>query len=299
MRHSTLDRRGGRTCIWLLVGLLIGGAAGAGTVYVLKRGKAGIPGGPRLEKAEELAMVPADSIGFIHVRARAVWNAEDLSELRKVIDKAGPDALKILDEGFVPAPSTLDRATLVILDNPGARKNNPQPVLPGANQKPSLPPPQPPISIPDHPLVVGILAFTAPFDAGAVKAAYLPNAAAKSENGKEYFVDETKGIGAYFPNDKFIVVGMAAGVTEFLKGQSADGKPSTGPLARPLALASEGGRHIVGAVNRRFFPINLADLGNELHGADRAAPGGQGRASHTQCRGVRVRARAGGGGFTP
>jgi hypothetical protein len=111
--------------IWLLVGLLIGGAAGAGTVYVLKRGKAGIPGGPRLGAAEEVAMIPADSIAFVHFRARDLWKSEELTDLRKVLDKAGPDALRMLDEGFVPAPSTLERATLVVLAGPSQKGNRP------------------------------------------------------------------------------------------------------------------------------------------------------------------------------
>lgn len=263
MRHSALDRRWGRTVAWLLVGLLIGGAAGAGTVYVLKRGKAGIPGGPRLGAAEELAMVPPDSIGFVHIRARDIWKSEDLSELRKVLDKAGPDALKLLQEGFIPDPTTLDRATLVLLDNPNGPKHT-EPALGNGKRGVQPMPSGPPFVGPEQPLVVGILAFTAPFDQGQVKSAYLKEAVAKSDNGKDYFVDAGRGIGVYFPSDKVIVVGMAAGVTEFVKKQKADGKLPAGPLTRPLTLASEGGRHIVGALNRRAFQVNVEAFPSEL-----------------------------------
>jgi len=254
--------------LWLLVGLLIGGAVGAGAVYTLKRGKAGIPGGPRLGAAEELAMVPADSIAFIHFRARDVWKSEDLADLRKVIDKAGPDALKLLDEGFLPPPSTLDRATLMLLANPEAPKRGIQPApqvnfgQPGASQ-----PSAPPIAFPEQPLVVGMISFTEKFEPVQVKSAYLPAAMAKNVNGKEYFVDEQKQIGLYFPNDRVIVVGMAAGVAEFVKKQTADGKSAPGPLSRSLALASEGGKHMVGAINTQHFAVNAAAIGNEIRGA--------------------------------
>ena len=265
MRHSALDRRWGKTLLWLLVGLLIGGAAGAGAVYALKRGKNGIPGGPRLGKADELAMVPGDSIAFVHVRARDLWKAEDLADLRKVIEKAGPEALKVLDDGFVPAPSTLDRATVIFLPRPGAAKAPGAPAVGGANQR--FGPPPSPVPGPDNPLIVGMLAFTEKFDASQVKEAYLKNAKAKNEGGKEYFVDEVKDIGVHFPNDKVIVVGMAQGVAEFLKRQKGDGKSIDGALVRSLAFASEGGKHVVGAINMQHFPVNLNDLARGVGGA--------------------------------
>ena len=102
MRLSALAGRRGKTLIWLLVGLLIGGAAGAGAVYVLKRGKAGIPGGPRLGNAEEVAMIPADAIAFVHFRARDLWKSEELADLRKVLDKAGPGGARDARRGLRP-----------------------------------------------------------------------------------------------------------------------------------------------------------------------------------------------------
>jgi len=276
MLLSALGRRRGRAGLWLLVGLLIGGAAGAGAVYVLKRGKAGIPGGPRMGAADELAMVPPDALGFVHLRARDTWKSEDLADLRKVLDKAGPDALKALDEGFVPAPSTIDRATLVVLEVPnetppplptdlpkgpgGAKKGRPPQVLP-------VPPERPPqlITVPEDVAAVGILTFTAPFDAAQVRSAVIPNAVAKTLNGKEYWTDDSRGVGAYFPSDTVLVIGMVKGVTEFVRKQTPDGKQAPGPLTAALAKAAEGGSHIVAAVNTKRFQINPAAIMNELH----------------------------------
>src|SRR5262245_26631532 len=178
MRLSVIERRSGRAWLWLLVGLLIGGAAGAGAVYVMKRGKAGLPGGPRLGAAEELAMVPADSAGFIHVRARDIWKSEHLDAFRKAIDRAGPDALKALDEGFAPSPSTLDRMTVVFVG--GSAKDAPRPkgqFQPPRERNPLLPPE---LGLPfDSPGlsdlgVVVILAFNEKYDAVRVQRTYMP-----------------------------------------------------------------------------------------------------------------------------
>ncbi len=97
MRSGTNRRRGGRAALWLVVGLLVGGLAGAGAMYAVKRGKAGPPGGPRLGEADEMSLVPGQAAGFLHIRLRAVWNTENFAEVRKIIDKAGPEA---------PPPST-------------------------------------------------------------------------------------------------------------------------------------------------------------------------------------------------
>lgn len=123
-------RRGGRAALWLVVGLLVGGTAGALGTYLVKRGKAGIPGGPRLGAADEMVLVPGEASGFVHVRLRDIWNTEAFTEFRKIVDKAGPQAKAILDADFVPAPSSLDRVTVVFLNSPA------QPA-PGRNEAPA------------------------------------------------------------------------------------------------------------------------------------------------------------------
>src|SRR4051812_15163799 len=67
--------------------------------------------------ATDLSLVPADAVGFVHLRLAALWRNEMFPELRKTVEKAGPRALAALDVQFVPAPSTFDRATgFVLLD---------------------------------------------------------------------------------------------------------------------------------------------------------------------------------------
>src|SRR5687768_2891482 len=98
------------------------------------------------ELTADLALVPADAAGFVHLRAADVWKSDLMSGLRQTFEKAGPKAVAALDAQFVPAPSTLARATAFVLID---EKKKPQPV--------------------------GVLAFSAPFDQAAVVKAYLPN----------------------------------------------------------------------------------------------------------------------------
>jgi hypothetical protein len=241
----------------MLAGLLAGGAVGAGAVYLLKQGKDGIPGGPRLGEAAELAMVPGDAVGFVHFRARDVWHSPHFAEFRKVIEKAGPEAVAALDRNFVPAPSSLDRITIVLMDNPGAPKP-PQVGFDGRPRKPL-------IDAPAKVEPVAVVAFSAPFDADKVRQALLPEAEAKkSTGGREYWAAPGRDLALYFPNDTVLAVGTAAGVGQFVGKQTGDGSPSPGALARAAAHAGRGGRHFAAAVNMRYFAVNPEVLKNDL-----------------------------------
>ena len=59
----------------------------------------------------DLALVPADAVGFIHIRLADLWKNEVMAGFRKTWEKAGPKALAELDKQFVPAPSTISRGT--------------------------------------------------------------------------------------------------------------------------------------------------------------------------------------------
>lgn len=277
MMRGTPRRRGGRAWVWLVAGLLAGGAIGAGTMYILNRGKSGIPGGPRLGEAKELAMVPADATGFIHVRARDIWKSEYLTEFRKAVDKAGPDSLKILDEGFVPAPSTLDRMTVVFLR--GGDAVTPKGLPPKGFPKGAPPVPMPkggppmlpggldlPFDAPsstDFANSVVILAFNEPFDSAKVRNTYMPQGTSRTIDGKEVWQDKAADLGLYFSGETIMVIGPAGGVEQFVAKQK-DTQPA-GPLSAALKTAAEGGRHVVGG-------FNVAKLGMPEPNFERADP---------------------------
>ena len=72
------------------------------------------PAGRAADLPADLALVPPDAIGFVHVRARDLWASDLMATLRATVEKAGPRALVAFDAQFYPAPSTIDRVTLVL-----------------------------------------------------------------------------------------------------------------------------------------------------------------------------------------
>lgn len=253
MRSGTFRRRGGRAALWLVVGLLVGGLVGAGATYLVKRGKAGIPGGPRLGPADEMDLVPGNAAGFVHVRLRGIWNTEDFAEVRKVVERAGPQALAALDESFVPAPSSIDRMTVVFLKTADTPKGGFQPPPPNGGFRPpgalgELGNFLPPVPVEGMSAVV-ILAFKEPYKEEQVRANHLPTGVKKSHANKDYWADTD--LAAYYPSDTVMVLGDPAGMTAYLT-KLAQG---TGPLTGATAHARDGGRHLVAALNVGQFGI--------------------------------------------
>ena len=251
MRALAVRRRGGRAVLALLVGLLVGGWAGFGLTFLLKRSQLRDPhavADVNLAAADELKLVPADATGFVHARLADLWKADAMADFRKIVEKAGPDALRALDAGFVPKPSTIDRATLVFLKGGGgpARAPRPAPVFGG--------PPGfgGPGFGPDLPFDLGggdiqgvvILAFSEPVDQAGFRQAHLPQADQLSVSGKEYWAAAGRGLAVHFSGDRTLVLGTNQSVRAVL-----DKPASAGPLAPALRLAAEGRRHLVGGLN--------------------------------------------------
>ncbi|MEI4572950.1 hypothetical protein, partial [Klebsiella pneumoniae] len=52
---------------------------------------------------------------FFHIRAADVYQADVLTDIRRLVNAAGPEALKDFQSKFAPDVTTLDRITLVML----------------------------------------------------------------------------------------------------------------------------------------------------------------------------------------
>src|SRR5262245_46960305 len=114
------------------------------------------PAQPALDT--DLALVPTDAVGFVHVRAADLWKHEVFAGFRKTFEKAGPKALAALDAQFVPKISTFDRVTgFVLLDQR------------------------------QRPVPVAVLRFSADFNPEDVVDAYLPQAEKKNVGGKTVY----------------------------------------------------------------------------------------------------------------
>lgn len=185
------------------------------------------------EPGADLALVPADAAGFVHVRLADLWKNDIFSGLRKTWERAGEKALAALDQQFVPAPSSLDRATVFVLFD--EQKKGPQ--------------------------VFGVLAFSKPFVPVQVAQTYLPKAEKKVVAGKTVYVDEDKGIEVSFPDNRHVLIGQEG----TLEGYFTRPPAKDGPMAGALKLAAT--RPVVAAANIAALPIPpgaLKDIPEEI-----------------------------------
>jgi hypothetical protein len=170
----------------------------------------------------DLALVPADAVGFVHVRGADLWKNDVLAPLRETYLKAGPKVLAALDAQFVPKISTFDRGTAFVMFS-GERK---------------------------EPVPFFVLRFTEVFDPAAVVKAYAPDAERKNVGGKAVFGSNGHDVAFYFPDNNHMVVSSLDGLVMYL----GHDMPKTGAMSYGLKLAASG-RPIVGSVNLAALPI--------------------------------------------
>jgi prepilin-type processing-associated H-X9-DG protein len=176
----------------------------------------------------DLQAVPADALGFVHVRAADVWKSEALKDLRETVLKAGAEALQGFDKRFVPHPSTIERLTLVVIP----RDEN----------------------LDREPAFVAILATNKPVEKEAFLKSALPGAAAKKAANGTYYVPERGKIAVAFLKGDLMAFGPPEDVALYLgREPKADG-----PLAPALRLAA-GKRHLVAALNATLLPAKALE----------------------------------------
>jgi hypothetical protein len=174
------------------------------------------------EVPADLALVPADAVGFVHVRLADLWKNEVVAGFRKTWEKAGPKALAELDRQFVPAPSTLSRATAFVLMN---EKKEPE--------------------------AIGVLAFAAAFDPAAVVKTYLPEHTVEKVAGKTVYRNSRAPVDVYFPDARHVAIGSRGALAAYL----AKAPAKTGPLAPALKLAASGTKVLVASADVAGLPI--------------------------------------------
>jgi prepilin-type processing-associated H-X9-DG protein len=165
--------------------------------------------------------IPADAFAVVHIRLADIWKSEALNEMRELLLKAGPQALKAFDRRFVPAPSSLDRLTIVVrLPSEPARE----------------------------PAVVFYLTTSTPFDSEKLVKGTFPASRRQQVGGTRYYVDDKADVGLAIVNEQTIMFGSPGSVQATLEKPSGTG----GPLAATLKLASPTTPIVVG--------VNLATL---------------------------------------
>jgi prepilin-type processing-associated H-X9-DG protein len=183
--------------------------------------------------AEELAEteappIPADALVVAHVRLADIWKSDAFTEARQMLSKVGPQALRAFDQRFAPAPSTLDRLTVVV-----------RPPAEGARQS----------------IAAFYLTTSTPFDPDRLVKGFFPGGRVQNVGASNYYVDEQAGIALHIVNKQTILFGPPDSVRTVL------GKPiqSGGPLELTLKLATVKTPIVVG-VNVAALPIPREEI---------------------------------------
>jgi hypothetical protein len=176
---------------------------------------------PAEEAAADLALVPADAVGFVHIRLADLWKNEMFAPFRKTWERAGEKAIGALDEQFVPAPSSINRVTGFVLVDP--ESHEPQPF--------------------------GVINFSKPFDPAQVAKAYLPAAKKKRVGQKTVYVDDRLNVAVTFLDRQNVLLGMPGAVEAYLGREVA----KQGPMVAAMKLART--RPIVAAARLTGIPI--------------------------------------------
>ncbi|MFO0935472.1 MAG: DUF1559 domain-containing protein [Gemmataceae bacterium] len=180
----------------------------------------------------ELAMVPTDSIAFVHLRGKELWNSELLSGFRKSVESAGPKALAAYDESFYPAPSTLHSGTVFLVPPEGGRG------LPAA---------------------VGIITFDKSFDVEKVRSVYCEGES-KAVPGKAIYPMKQGPLALHFPDDKHIVLGIEPMLEQYLTHKAG---PANRAIVNAIEKASAGTK-LVACVTSDVIKLMPREAANDL-----------------------------------
>ena len=170
----------------------------------------------------DLAAVPGEAIGFLHVRVGDLWKSDAFKDMRAMIAKAGPKAFEAFDSRFVPAPSTIDRITLI-----GIMPANP------ANEPP----------------IVVIVGCNASFDKAKMVKSLLPAGKEIKAGDGVFFADEDLGLAIRAIDDETVAFASVDIMRQFVEMKTK----APHPFASALSAAAAK-RHLVLALNASMLP---------------------------------------------
>jgi hypothetical protein len=181
----------------------------------------------------DLALVPEDGIGFVHVRIADLWRHESMKEVRDVVKKAGDQAVAALDKRFASLPSNVERLTLWVGASRGSRR--------------------------DDSAVLFVVRLSRPTEVSALRKLLLPEGSEKKGKRLSWFSDEL-GASLLIADDRTFVLGPKTEV-----GRIADGTASRSSALRDAIAVAAGDRYIVAAANIPAMPRGaLFDLRREI-----------------------------------
>lgn len=182
------------------------------------------------QTASVLTKVPADAIGFIHIKAGAVWKADMMAGLRDTLLKAGGPALEAFNKRFMPPPKSLDSAAFYVIapeDDHG-----PAPAI--------------------------VLGFTEAFDQARVLKSLIPKGKNKNFFGQSYMEDESAEFAVKVVDQRTLLVSSAKMMVKVLSHEANQ----NGPMAKHLSSAAA--KPVFGAVNIAAIPLDNVEMPESL-----------------------------------
>ncbi|HJZ91747.1 MAG TPA: DUF1559 domain-containing protein [Gemmataceae bacterium] len=182
--------------------------------------------GPAFAQADrlppDLALVPQDGLGFVHVRVADLWGHESLKDARDIVKKAGDKAIAALDGRFGSLPTSVDRLTLWVGRTRSKHKLESD--------------------------LVFVVRLSRPADVAALRKLLAPEAAEKKGKKLTWYADEF-GASLLIADDRTFAMGPKAEIARL-----ADGAPfKSDPLRDSLSVAA-GGRPLVVGMNPAALP---------------------------------------------
>src|SRR5262245_27300895 len=176
----------------------------------------------------DLAAVPANAIGFAHVRLADLVKSDPFKGIGETVVRAATVGLTFLaHEEELPSAAQFERLTVIVLPAPHGAKA--------------------------EPLALTVLRAARPFDRAAfVK--QLRYVVEHKERRGVYYVELVSNLGLHLIDDQTIAFGEPDAVQVWLDRDATDG----GPFAEALRLAT-GGKMFVAAVNPQALPAALRD----------------------------------------
>ncbi|MBI3407617.1 MAG: DUF1559 domain-containing protein [Planctomycetes bacterium] len=176
--------------------------------------------------SSDLAFIPADAAGFIHVRVADVWKSEFTKEWRETVMKAGVKALAAYNERFYPSPANLERLTVFMVPPGDQHVRDGEPIM--------------------------ILGFAKAIDRNVFLDRSLPGAKEENFEGRPLLIAGNNKMEIFLVDDHTLVAGSVGAVRGLLKRPKA----RKGDLASAIKLAQEG-KPVVVALRASALPPNL------------------------------------------
>jgi hypothetical protein len=178
-------------------------------LFVLASVSLSVPGLRADDLPLDLSLIGHEHVGFVQVRLADLWKSESFVPMRMLVEKAGPEMLAVFDQRFVPAPSSVDRITLIFAANPQGPGQVPEPVI--------------------------VVTTSRPFDLSKLVKGLLPESETL-KNNKKCYVDANRGTALCVLDERTFAMGPSEAVTKLAP------KPhgQAGQLQRGVDLAAKG-----------------------------------------------------------